>query len=191
MRHRDRAIYADGFGDRLVITRVEGYLEVRGTWTLEGEKIALPINAARIRCSRQKGECEAIQAEVLIPSLSERVEHYLLNLGISAYAVISWNAAEVIAREEGMCRTTVLTINSNSREVFEVTRNNETKACLEGTLELTLPRLDKPKIARLVPGYDATREWWKKRNSKTEKYTSSRFQKRTQDMIEAMREQSN
>ena len=190
-RHRDRAIYADGLGDRLVIIRVEGHLEVRGTWILEGEKIALPINTARIRCSRQKGECESIQAEVLIPSLSEKGEHYLLNLGISTYEIVSWNAVEVIARDERHCRTALLTINSNSTEVFEVTRNNETKNCLEGTLDLMLPRLDKPKIARLVPGYDATSEWWKMRNSETDKYTSSRFQKRKEDIIEAMREQSN
>jgi len=182
IRIEDTKVYTTGgFGDELVISNVQGYLQVKGTWILEGEDIAYPINESKISCDRSRGECEVIQAEVIVPTIDSSDENYTLSVDSTTYSIVSWNESEVIARYSVSCRISMLTINFNSKEVFEVTRNNETKECREGYLKL--PSLDKPRIARLVPGWNRTYKWWKDRQKKTTEYINPRFREKMKEAI--------
>lgn len=184
-RSRDTKIYASGLGKELNIFIYEGYISVEGTWTLVDDVIAYPINTSKIVCVRDDKECQVSQAYVTVPSIEDDSDSYSLFLDTTTYRIVSWTKSEVIARDSGFCRTTLLTINSNSNEVLEVTRNNETKECREG--HLTAPSLDKPRIARLVPGFNWTFQWWEKRESTTRKYINPRYQSALEDMIELQR----
>lgn len=183
-RTRDTKVYTGGFGDALTIIRIQGYLQVKGTWILEDENIAYPINTSKITCDRTRRECEVTQAEVIVPAIDDSDDSYMLNVDSNTYSVVSWDASEVVARDSGTCRTSILTINSNSKEVFEVTRNNETKECREGYL--TLPGLDKPRIARLVPGWNRIYKWWQDRQKKVSEYINPRYRKEIEEAVKAV-----
>jgi hypothetical protein len=94
-------------------------------------------------------------------------------LTVNTRDIISWTKDEIVARHSGNCRTSLLTLNLNSHEVFDTTRNNETKRCRE--VALTLPRLDKPRISRLVPGFKTTWNFWQERRKVTREFYNSRI----------------
>lgn len=183
MRTRDTKVYASGLGDALTISRFQGYLQVEGTWILEDDNIAYPINTSKITCDRTRRECEVIQADVVVPAIDDSDDSYMVNVDSNTYSVVSWDAGEVVARDSGTCRTSILTINSNSAEVFAVTRNNETKECREGYL--TLPGLEKPRIARLVPGLNRTYKWWQDRQKRVSEYINPRYRKQMEEAVKA------
>lgn len=184
-RLRDTEIWVSGFGDELSISRFEGYVKTEGTWIIEDDQIAYPVNRSEVICRRELGECLVTQADVMVPQLDDSEDSYGLQIRSNTYSIVSWDADEVVARSSGRCRTTLLTINSNSREVFEVTRNNETEACREGTI-LSSPSLDKPRIARLVPGFTTTWDWWQERKKKVREYINPRYKAKMEGMVETL-----
>lgn len=170
-RSRDTPVYASGFG-KIKITGFDGWVSVKGTWILEGEQIAYPINTAEITCERDRRECRLIQADLVVPNLDDSGDSYMLSVNSDSYSIISWEPDEIVARDSGECRITLLTLNLNSNEVYEVTRNNESQKCLQAYL--SLPKLDKPRVARLVPGWKTTYEFWQKRREIVSKYNNPR-----------------
>jgi len=184
-RSRDTPVYLSGRDTNIFV--YDGYATVEGTWIFEGGRIAYPINKSKIVCRRAQKECHVIQAEVTVPDIKSKDVSYGLFLNVNTYKIISWSRDEIVARVSGNCRTALLTLNLNSHEVFETTRNNETKRCLEDFL--TLPRLDKPRIARLVPGFKTTYGFWQERKKLTEKFYSRLYSKEIKALIEAMKAQ--
>jgi peptidoglycan hydrolase-like protein with peptidoglycan-binding domain len=185
-RFHDTPIYPVGGSlGELKILVFEGYASVKGTWILENEQIAYPVNEAKITCVHSQRECQLIQASVVVPSLDEDSKNYMLELNSQTYTIVSWGADEIVARGGGKCRTTLLTLNMNSNEVYEVTRNNETKECREEEF-FSLPRLDKPRIARLVPGWKVTRDFWEKRRDVVGKYANPRVRQEVEATMKAL-----
>lgn len=183
-RAKDSPVYSSSFAP-LRISRFSGHIEVEGTWKIEGEQIAYPVNSSKIVCEKQKGFCLIASAELSIPSLEKDVEQYSLHISTSFYDIISWSSDEVIAQAKSDCRTVLLTINSSANEVFEVARNNDTGQCREQPF--SLPSLDKPIVARLVPGFDATRAWWEQRQKETSLYINPRVRARVESQLKALR----
>lgn len=183
-RSNDTRVYLPTFGDELSIVRVgKDYVSVEGTWILEDEKIAFPINQSKITCYKIERSCEDIQVELIVPRFDEGGDSYQINISKRTTEIISWSDTEVITRDEGDCRTSILTINSTTKEVYEVTRNNETELCSKGLNSLfKIPPLKKPRIARLVPGWKISYKFWQDRQSRASKFLNSEVQ----DMVKAM-----
>ena len=160
-----------GFGDKLSLTNFGNYFSTTGTFYLEGEQIAYPVNKSEVICRKSLNQCETLMAFVMLPYEDDSSDTYYLDFQRSTYNILKWSDSEILAEDEGDCRTNQLVINFNSDEVYEITRNNRTKACDETLLNQLLksqggegmPDLDKPRIARLVPGSKLLQEFWKER----------------------------
>ena len=62
-------------------------------------------------------------------------------------------------------------------------RNNETRECREGFLTLT--GLNKPRVARLVPGWNRTYKWWQDRQKVMTEYLNPRYRKKMEEAAKA------
>lgn len=184
-RFKDTEIHVGGFGDQVTIYRGTGYVSAEGTWVIEGDDdIAFPVNKSKIVCRKYASECLLVQADVMIPSVGKSDDSYMLSVDYDFYDVVSWNQNEVIAQDSGDCRVTTLTINSNSNEIYEITRNNETESCQQG---FNLPSLETPRIARMVPGYETVDKWWDERRDKVSEFANPRFIDEMKEAFEALR----
>lgn len=139
-----------GFTEQLFVYENDGYMSVQGTWIIDGENIAYPINTAQITCYGASSSCQQAQAKLL--SLTDASNQNLI-LDVFSYTVVSWVDGEIIARPTtpSECRNQTLTINSRTGDVFEMQTNGNREGC-----EI----LDKPRISRLVAGYQLSRDYW-------------------------------
>ena len=179
-RQKDTRVYTSGSAK---IFASGGFAKVEGTWIIEDDKIADPINTAEITCDRVAKECVSTQASVVVPQIEKDDDSYYLNLTSQSYQILSWGTDEIVARDSGKCRVTILTLNLNSNEVFETTRNNETEACLESPI--SLPSLDKPRISRLIPGFETTYKFWQTRQKIVSKFINPRIRDRVKSSLKA------
>jgi hypothetical protein len=186
LRQRDTPVHATGWAE-VHMNDDSGWARVDGTWILEDEEIAFPVNTSKIDCDRARRECLVADADVLIPSPDSDDDYYILHLGLQRYEIISWEDGVIVARRSAaICTTEILTLNSNSNEVSEFVTSNETPECL--TLRerpFASRQLDKPRIARLVPGSKRTREFWDKRREATSAYLNPRVWEETKQVLEA------
>ncbi len=151
----------------------DGYVSTEGTWVLEGEQIAWPIQTTKITCRRDTRECVEITARLTVPGVDEDGDSYMLHVDSRSWSVLSWDSNQIIARDPGRCRTAVLTVGLQSQEVYEITSNNEGKECSESPLRGL--SLEKPRMARLVAGYELSTNFWEVRRKSHLDYISSSF----------------
>ena len=59
-------VYAPGLGDKILVFIESGFASAEGTWKLEDEKTAFPINFSKIECLKSRGTCEVIQSEIVM-----------------------------------------------------------------------------------------------------------------------------
>jgi hypothetical protein len=147
-----------------------------GTWIIEGDTIARPINTSTIRCYRDYGTCFEASVYMEVPTFDDvdADTAYYPDLTFETYHIIKWTDAEVVAETESDCRVSTLSLNVKSNEVLEVTRNNSEAGCgIPGLFEL--PKLVQPRIARLVKGYDVSRAFFAKRSDAARLYYNSEF----------------
>jgi hypothetical protein len=174
LRQRDTPVHTTGSAEVSLYEDL-GLASVDGTWILENEEIAFPVNTSQIDCDRARRECLVADADVSIPSLDSYDDRYILHLRLQTYEIISWEDGVIVARRSAArCTTEILTINSNSNEVSEFVTNNDTPECR--TLRerpFASPKLEQPRIARLVPGLKRTREFWDERQA-TSSYLNPR-----------------
>jgi hypothetical protein len=157
------------------ITLNKDYASATGTFIIEGDQIAEPLNITSFKCFRQWGYC--YQSDV---DLDEQIvgSGYLLSSYQSLLAIVSWSDEEVVANNEALCATTTTTINAQAKEVYAITRNNGNQSC--GKL---MPPLAKPQISKLVSGFNVSREYFVKKRKEADGYRSKEYQQ----YLEAMR----
>jgi len=109
----------------------------------------------------------------MIPGFDSADSSYTLMLSTNEYSVISWSKNEIVSTSNGECRITMLTLNSKANEVYEITRNNDSEGCKSFLAEL--PKLEHPRVARLVEGFETTYAYWRERNDKSSNYMNSVF----------------
>ena len=166
-----------GFGEELNLIRpISNFFQTEGTFYLIDDKIAYPVNKTQITCRKNYNNCEVIMAFVMLPYENDINNVFYLDLQIDNYEIIKWDNEDIIAETSSECRSTQLNINFNSNEVFEITRNNKTDECkntmlnqlLESQGEESMPDLDKPRIAKLVPSNDLINKFWKERKKRSQ-----------------------
>ncbi len=179
-RVSDRRLDLPLSGNKLKVFGVENYLSTKGTWRIEGEKMSSPINHSEINCHRPRGTCEVMQIDFVIPRLDEGSDRYFFNITKDSFNIISWRDSEVISQSGGECRTIIMTIDRSNEEVFQITRNKGKEGCDFGIAKL--PPLKKPRISRLYPGGELSREFWKNRQKEASKYFNADFLERTKGL---------
>lgn len=166
-RISDTPVYLPTTGDNLRVYSHSGYVGAEGTWIIDGDKIYNPLNHNKISCFKSQQVCEVIQAHVDIPKIETKKDQYELYVSKDTFNIISWTGSEVISQAGAMCRTTIMTINIQNNEVFQITRNKGDN-CDVGVAKL--PQLNKPRISRLIPGWKLSWDFWKNRQKQTQKY---------------------
>jgi hypothetical protein len=119
------------------------YAAANGTWTLQGENIAYPVNRTEIWCWRPQLTCTVFTANIALPREDDVAGAATLLTDLLHRDVIRWTASEVQARSQSDCRQTVLTINGETQQVYEVTSDLTKEGCP------LLGPLDKPRVATL------------------------------------------
>ncbi|MBL7020854.1 MAG: hypothetical protein ISR86_09980 [Nitrospinaceae bacterium] len=180
-RISDTPVEVLGLGETLDVFGEDNYVTTKGTWAIEGEQHAYPINHAKIDCLKSRGTCEAKQVNIEIPSLKHSTARYFFDHFTEVFKIISWTDTEVISQGDSKCRTTIMTINIENNEVFQITRNKGNKQCSFGIV--TLPALEKPRIVRLNPGGHFSRDFWEKRKKKTDKYLNTEVQEQVKTQV--------
>ena len=170
-RSSENPIYVPGTGDELFIGMIDNYLSVEGTWIIENDKIAFPINLSKIECHKHTKICKNNQVDVATPNFESDNDSSQIVLSVYRYEIISWSNTEVVAQSKTDCRTSILTINNSSKEVFEVTRINNAKGCDLGLV--TIPALDKPRISRMLPGWKISYNFWQDRKKAASMFLNS------------------
>ncbi len=174
-----------GVWDKLSVFSIENeYVSTEGTWTIEGEKIANPINHSKITCRKSEKTCDIEQVDVEVmsadPNALSNDQHTVYTQNSESFEITSWSNAEVIAQENGECRSTIMTINIRDSEVFQITRNSGGNCGI-------LPKLKSPRIARLIPTGKFSFDFWTERRRASLKYRNADVAKQMKQMAEAMK----
>lgn len=161
-----------GFSEKPSVYRGYGYVSAEGTWTIIDENIAYPIQISKIRCIKAEKVC--IEANSYVATFNDNSK--MLYVEIEDYYITKWNDEEVTADTSGGCRVATLIINTKEKEVTSITRNYNESAC-EITPGKSFPKLDKPRISRLVGGYEISRDYDLKQGEKRSKAFNPEYMK--------------
>lgn len=185
------SLLSSGGWDELNVFNFQNtYVATEGTWAIEGEQIAFPVNHAKIVCQKSEGTCEVQQVEVQLPSLEVvgrsafSDNPMVFHPDVATFKIVSWSASEVISQAEGQCRTTLMTINVMNNEVFQVTRNSGGECSFGDT---KFPQLERPRISRLLPTGKTVYDFWQERSKITLRYRNSEVAARFEKLLETMR----
>jgi len=163
----------------LKTNRSNQIISAQGTWVIEGERIAEPINIAVITCRKNEGIC--YQSDARITKSLFAVDNQYLDLQYGTYKITSWNDEEVLAEDESLCRTTVLNINTTTKQVFQIIRNNTALNCEK---LFNFPLLNKPRIAQLVDGFKVAQEFYEQKNKERLKLINPEFRQVVEDLFQ-------
>jgi hypothetical protein len=161
----------DKDGPEIIV--IEDLVSAKGTFIIEGDKPAYPLNIASFECDRKLGYCNQSNVDI-----NDDGSIYYVNTFQTSPPILSWNDEEVVANGEGLCATTTLTINIKAKEVYAITRNNGNQSCAP----LMTP-LAKPQISKLVSGFNVSQDYFAKKRKEADGYRTKEYQ----EYLEAMR----
>ena len=166
-----------------------GYVSVSGTWVMDNDQLAYPINHSRIECTKSEGTCVINEVHIEIPSLDDKKsvfgDEYRATQQIpDTYKILSWSPSEIVFESPGECRTVQMTINTSTKEVFQVTRNSG------GDCTFGIEKLKSPRVARLVAPGKHQFEFWNARRLKAVKLHSREGAARLLELMKASEKSS-
>jgi hypothetical protein len=137
------------------------YASATGTWTMQADTIADPVNRSEIRCSRFDSTCTVFTASVLLPSEKDLggSKGGLLTTDVQYYDVTRWTPGEVQALAKSECRQTTLTMNAETQQVYEVTTDLTREGCP------VLGALKQPRVTTLEDGFRLIRKVYEARQA--------------------------
>jgi hypothetical protein len=145
-------------GGRLSVSvgTVGKYIYASGTWKLENELPAYPINHSKIVCSIDVGECTDTSIRVDSPRLRDgevTTTQYQVFSGEDIYQIDKWEDGVLEASSAGGCRRVRLTINTNTDFVSQTTEDADRLGCELVFSEGRLPLIDGVRVAVLRDGF--------------------------------------
>ena len=156
---------------------------VKGTTEIIDEKIAYPINHVDIECRRNEGTCKYRQIALMLPDESSWVQSYHVGeIANEIYRITRWEGQliDAVPLNSTACRTNQLSFNFETQEFLEVARNKMPGDC-KTMLGVTLPRLEKPRVSRIVDGRKIIRAEFKAIGEETFTFFSSAFRSRVEE----------
>lgn len=169
------------FGGRMI----NDWAFVKGTVEIIDDKIAYPINHVDIECSRTEGTCEYNQIALTLPDENSWVQSYHVGkIADDTYRITRWEGQliDAVPLNNSACRTTQLSLNFETQEFFEIARNNTAEKC-ETMLGVTLPRLEKPRVSRIVDGREIINGEFEAISEETFTYFSSSFRNQVEEFV--------
>lgn len=168
------------FGGHLVgdFARVEGTLEILG------EKIAYPINNVRIECTQALGTCSYRQIALMLPDQNSWAQSYsVLEVANETYVVTRWqdNQIDAVPLTTAGCRTNTLSLNFAANEFYEISKNLSGEDCTS-SLGVTLPKLEAPRISRIVDGQEILNTEFRRIQDESYGFLSSDFRLKIEDI---------
>lgn len=158
---------------------------VKGTLEIIDEKIAYPVNHVDIECSRSRGTCEYRQIALTLPDENSWVQSYHVGeIANEVYQITRWEGQSIdaVPLNSTGCRINQLSFNFETQEFFEIARNNTSGDC-ETTLGDTIPRLDKPRVSRIVDGQAIINAEFNAISKETFTFYSSAFRDRVEKLV--------
>jgi hypothetical protein len=158
---------------------------IKGTVEIIDEKIAYPINHVNIECSRNEGTCEYRQIALTLPDENSWVQSYHVGeIADDTYRITRWEGQliDAVPLNNSACRTTQLSLNFETQEFFEIARNNSAGDC-ETMLGVTLPRLERPRVSRIVDGREIISAEFEAISEETFTYFSSSFRNQVEEFV--------
>ena len=89
-----------------------GYFSASGTFTMEGERIAFPLQRSEISCRKSEEMCIVARAEIA------DWNGLYLNLALDRFPVEKWDRDIIIFTADALCITLVYTVSRGSQRVF-------------------------------------------------------------------------
>ncbi|NBT33500.1 MAG: hypothetical protein EBT13_16815 [Rhodobacteraceae bacterium] len=158
---------------------------VKGTLEIIDEKIAHPVNFVDIECNRARGTCEYRQIAMTLPDENSWVQSYHVGeIADDVYQITRWDGQSIDAfpMYATGCRINQLSLNFGTQEFFEIARNNTSGDC-ETMLGVTIPRLDKPRVSRIVDGREIISAEFSAISQETFTFLSSSFRDRAEALV--------
>ena len=152
----------DTDGPEIIVT--EDLVSAKGTFIIEGDKPAYPLNIASFDCDRKGGYCNQSNVDI-----DNDGTIYYVNTFQTSLSILSWNDEEIVASGEGLCAITTLTINVKAKEVYAITRNNG-QSCAP-----MMAPLAKPQISKLVNGFNVSQDYFAKKRKEADGYCSKEY----------------
>lgn len=121
----------------------------------------------------------------MLPDENSWVQSYHVDdIADEVYQIIRWEGQQIdaVPLNTAGCRINQLSLNFETQEFFEIARNNTEGDC-ETILGDTLPRLEAPRVSRIVDGREIVREEFDAISEETFTFFSSAFRKRVNDLI--------
>lgn len=153
---------------------------VQGTVEIIDEKIAYPVNHVDIECNRVRGTCDYRQIALTLPDENSWVQSYHVGeVADEVYQITRWEGQSIdaVPLNATGCRINQLSLNFETQEFFEIARNNTAGDC-ETMLGSTIPRLDKPRVSRIVDGREIINAEFNAISKETFTFFSSAFRQR-------------
>lgn len=166
-------------------TMTEYSATVKGTVEIIDEKIAYPVNHVDIECNRNEGTCEYRQIALTLPDENSWVQSYHVSaIAHDTYRITRWEGGliDAVPLGNGACRTNQLSLNFETQEFFEIARNNSAEEC-QTSLGVTFPRLEKPRLSRIVDGREIINREFVAIRDEAYTYLSSSFRKKVDDLV--------
>ncbi len=145
----------------------DDFLSFGGTWVIEGENHAFPVNFTQYNCYRSMSRCYTSEGYVHGGNGSAS-----LNVEGGSLKVIKWDQTEVLMEDDVRCRVSTISVNLQSKEVYMITRNRDA-GCPQA---IPVPKLAKPRISRLVDGWEASSQAHRDKTKAVQAYYSKRMQ---------------
>ena len=131
------------------------YVSAIGTWVIQGEQIAYPLNTSAITCRRSDGSCADFHVDVRVPTPTSSGAQVMTVSDY--YDITNWTPTEVRAVNRTFCRQNVLTINISTETVHIVSTDLTEEGCpLSGPLE-------KPRLTTLEDGFQIAQAYFDER----------------------------
>ncbi len=124
-----------------MIGHAPGYMFAEGTWVIQGERIANPVNSNRINCWRDLKMCIVSEGHVNPPSRGGVSSGSSLYVDTSYWDITSWSDTRVVAEMKATCRRNVLTLDETAKQVFQVQTDTNGEGCGKLLEPLKAPRM--------------------------------------------------
>jgi hypothetical protein len=86
------------------------YALAQGTWVIEGQKQAFPLQATEIRCERPLGRCSSATAQVMLGDQ--------MHADLGLYEIVTWEKSRIVYVDDSpLCVRYVYTIDLVSKSV--------------------------------------------------------------------------
>lgn len=159
------------------------YSKVSGTLEIIDEKIAYPINHVVIECFKSSMICSYRQIALTLPDENSWVQSYSVGeIANESYAITRWqdDQIEAVPLQPASCRINQLSFNFAAKEFFEISKNGTGEDC-ETQLGVTLPKLEKPRVSRIIDGQEIIRGEFERISQEAYTFLSSDFRKSVDD----------